>query len=153
MQKNKILIITHSSNNGLNQRQASECANVIGFTNHDITTILDPTTITEDIVKSHNRIIMIVPEWNSSFPWTFKKMIDDSGYPSYFEDTNIFLVGTSNTTFGNIVGINHLTNIFEWIGARVVERVCVPHIQDKFANNDIQVDERLNNAVIAFANC
>lgn len=153
MNTNKILIITHSSHNGLNQRQAMECANVIGFVNHKIAVILDPTTVTEDVIKSHDRIIMIVPEWNSSFPWTFKKMIDDSGYPSIFEGKNIFLVGTSNTTFGNIVGINHLMNIFEWIGARVVERVCIPHIDVKFANNDIQVDERLNNAVIAFANC
>ena len=153
MQMNNILIITHSSNGGINQLQASECANVIGFTRHNIRVVLDPTEITKREIEECDRIIMIVPEWNSSFPWTFKKMIDDSGYPSIFEDKNIFLVGTSNTTFGNIVGINHLANIFEWVGARIVERVCVPNIQDKFANNDIQVDERLNNAVIAFANC
>jgi NAD(P)H-dependent FMN reductase len=151
--QNNILIITHSSETGINQLQSTECANVIGFTNHNIKRILNPEDVTKQDIEENDRIIMIVPEWNSSFPWTFKKMIDDSGYPSYFEDKNIFLVGTSNTTFGNIVGINHLANILEWVGARVVERVCVPHIQDKFANNDIQVDERLNNAVIAFANC
>ena len=153
MEKNNILIITHSTPNGLNGRQVSECANVIGFTNHNIKMILNPEEVTKNDIDEHDRIIMIVPEWNSSFPWSFKKMIDDSGYPSHFEDKNIFIVGTSTTTFGNIVGVNHLTNIFSWIGANVVELVCVPHIDKKFANNDIQIDERLNNAVSAFANC
>ena len=153
MNTKKILIITQSSLNGLNSRQATECANVIGFTNFSIKVIVDPELVNEDLVKQYDRIIMIVPEWNISFPWTFKKMIDDSGYPSYFENKNILLVGTSNTTFGNIVGINHLALVFEWIGARVIDRICVPHIDKKFANDDIQVDERLNDTVIAFANC
>ena len=96
---------------------------------------------------------MIVPEWNSSFPWTFKKMIDDSGYPSYFKGKEILLIGTSNTTFGNVVGVNHLANILEWIGAKVGDKVFVPHIDVKFANNDIQVDERLNERILKFVNC
>lgn len=151
--KNKILIITHSSNNGLNSLQVSECANVIGFTNHSIKMNLDPTKIEREDIIEADKIIMVVPEWNSSFPWTFKKMIDDSGYPSSFENKSVLLVGTSNTTFGNIVGINHLSQILNWLGANVEEKVCIPFIQDKFANDDIQVDERLNNAIIAFSNC
>ncbi len=148
----KILIITHSSLNGLNERQATECANVIGFEHFDITRTSNPL----DFGKHHldcDKIIMIVPEWNTSFPWTFKKMIDDSGYPSYFKGKEILLMGTSNTTFGNIVGINHLHNILEWIGAKVCGKVCVPNIDKKFANNDIQVDERLNERILKFVNC
>ena len=148
-----ILIITHSSNNGLNERQATECANIIGFTKHHIVRKLDPTEITKSDVKDADKIIMIVPEWNSSFPWSFKKMIDDSGYPSYFKESEILLMGTSNTTFGNIVGINHLDNILEWIGAKVCGKVCVPQIDKKFANNNIRVDERLNERVLRFINC
>ena len=150
---NKILIITHSSPNGLNQRQVMECANVIGFTNHDLNTQSDPTEVTREMIESSDKIIMIVPEWNSSFPWTFKKMIDDSGYPSAFEHKQILLIGTSNTTFGNIVGINHLSHILDWLGGTILEKVCIPFIQEKFANDDIVVDERLNNAVIEFSNC
>lgn len=149
----KVLIITHSSVNGLNERQATECANIIGFTNHSITRVLDPTEITKSDIKDADKIIMIVPEWNSSFPWSFKKMIDDSGYPSYFIGKEILLMGTSNTTFGNIVGINHLDNILEWIGAKVCGKVCVPQIDKKFANNNIRVDERLNERVLKFINC
>lgn len=151
--KNKILIVTHSSKTGLNQRQVMECANVIGFTNHDINIQLDPNEVTREIIENSDKIIMIVPEWNNSFPWTFKKMIDDSGYPSAFEGKPALLIGTSNTTFGNIVGINHLSHILDWLGASVLDKVCIPFIQEKFANDDIQVDERFNGAVIEFANC
>jgi NAD(P)H-dependent FMN reductase len=80
-------------------------------------------------------------------------MIDDSGYPSAFEGKQILLIGTSNTTFGNIVGINHLSHILDWLGAAILEKVCIPFIQEKFANDDIKVDERLNEALIGFANC
>jgi NAD(P)H-dependent FMN reductase len=151
--KHKILIVTHSSPNGLNQRQVMECANVIGFTNHDLNIQLDPTTVDREAIESADKIIMVVPEWNSSFPWTFKKMIDDSGYPSAFEGKPVFLVGTSHTTFGNIVGLNHLAHILDWLGAPTLEKVCIPFIQEKFANDDIKVDERLNEALIGFANC
>ena len=153
MLKQKILIITHSSPNGLNQRQVMECANVIGFTNHDLEICLTPDQVDNQMIEAHDKIIMIVPEWNASFPWSFKKMIDDSEWPSVFEGKAILLVGTSSTTFGNIMGITHLSHILEWVGASVVERVCIPHIEEKFANDDIKVDERFNNAVLAFANC
>ncbi len=148
-----VLIITHSSVNGLNERQATECANIIGFTNHNIKRILGPCDVTKQDIKDADKIIMIVPEWNSSFPWTFKKMIDDSGYPSWFIGKEILLIGTSNTTFGNIVGINHLDLVLEWIGAKVSGKICVPHIDKKFANNDIRVDERLNERILKFVNC
>lgn len=151
MTKYKILIVTHSTPTGLNQRQAMECANLIGFTKHDLTICLNPEEV-EDI-SIFDKIIMIVPEWNCSFPWTFKKMIDDSGYPSKLQDRKVLLIGTSNTTFGNIIGISHLSHVLNWVGATVVNSVCVPFIQDKFANDNIIVDERLNNAILVFANC
>lgn len=151
--KSKILIITHSLPMGINNKQSTECANVIGFTNHEIKFANDPTTVEREDILSADKIVMVVPEWNCSFPWSFKKMIDDSGYPSSFEGKPIFLIGTSTTTFGNIVGINHLTHILDWLGAPVLERVCIPKIDEKFANDDIQVDERLNKRLLEFANC
>jgi hypothetical protein len=147
----KILILTHSSPNGLNQRQAMECMNVIGFP-HEYQLINDPELLKYDSVEEMpDRIIMIVPEWNGSFPYSFKKLIDDSGWPSWLKSKKILLIGTSNTTFGNIMGITHLKQILEWIGADVSPKlVCVPKIQEKFANNDIIVDPRLNETVIEF---
>jgi NAD(P)H-dependent FMN reductase len=94
---------------------------------------------------------MIVPEWNGSFPYSFKKLIDDSGYPSWLKDKSILLIGTSNTTFGNVMGTSHLKYILEHIGANVYRKIIsIPHINDKFVNDDIIIDERLANTVKDF---
>jgi hypothetical protein len=58
---NNILIITHSSETGLNQLQSTECANVIGFMKHNIKRVLNPTEGTERDIAETDRIIMIVP--------------------------------------------------------------------------------------------
>ncbi len=146
----KILIITQSSTNGLNHRQAMECMNVLG-SQHTYEIKMDPRYVENEQIKSTDRIIMIVPEWNGSFPFSFKELIDSSGWPSRLKDKKILLIGTSNTTFGNLMGISHLRYILEYVGAEVYPKLlCVPHIQDKFANNNIDVDARLNENIIKF---
>ena len=146
----KVLIITHSSPNGLNQKQAMECMNILGST-HEYQIILDPEFVDNNPIESPDRIIMIVPEWNASFPYSFKKLIDDSGYPSWLKDQSILLIGTSNTTFGNVMGTAHLKHILDYVGANVYRKVVsIPHINEKFANNNIIVDERLQQTLLEF---
>lgn len=146
----KILIITHSSLHGLNQKQAMECMNILG-SSYEYRIIGDPESVDKDLIEDMDKIIMIVPEWNASFPFSFKKLIDDSGHPSWLKGIPILLIGTSNTTFGNIMGITHLKHILEWIGADVFPKlICVPHIDKKFANNNIIIDERLQKNLNEF---
>jgi len=148
-----VLLITHSSDNGLNFRQMMEVQNLINNNNEVSTIKMADMTQNSDIQRA-DKIIMIVPEWNGSFPWTFKKMIDDSEWPSSFNNKSILLIGTSNTTFGNIMGITHLQHILSWCGAKVYhKRVSVPNIDKKFANNNIVVDERMNATVKEFIDC
>ena len=85
--------------------------------------------------------------------WQAEKKSDYQGHKAWFIGKEILLIGTSNTTFGNIVGINHLDLVLEWIGAKVCGKICVPHIDKKFAKNDIRVDERLNERILKFVNC
>lgn len=147
----RILIITHTSDSGLNFRQMMEVVNLLGGKGFEISTIKEADTVEDSDVSRTDKIIMIVPEWNGSFPWTFKKMIDDRGWPSKFSGKEILLIGTSNSTFGNIVGITHLQHILEWCGARVYhKRACIPFIDKKFANDNIIVDDRLNDIVTEF---
>lgn len=147
----RVLIITHSSDSGLNFRQMKEIENLLGYSNYEITSCINPEKIVEWDVVNSDKIIMIVPEWNGSFPWTFKKLIDDSGWPSFFADKEILLVGTSNSTFGNLLGITHLKHILEWCSANVYKkRVCVPNIDVKFSDNNIKVDLRMNEIVKEF---
>ena len=62
---------------------------------------------------------MIVPEWNGSIPYTLKKMIDESGWPSQLKNKDIYLIGTSAGIGGNMNGLSHLTDVLHYVGANV----------------------------------
>ncbi len=148
----KVLIITHSSDGGLNFRQSMEIYNMINHL-YDVEIRKSPMSVNNSDLNDADGIIMIVPEWNGSFPFSFKELIDASGYPSRFSGKKILLIGTSETGFGNLIGITHLQHILEWIGAEVwSKRICVPHLSKKFGDNNIIVDERMNKAVNNFVN-
>ena len=149
----KILIISQTSQSGLNGLQMMEIVNILGGKDLEISTKKEADQVEYYDIERADKIIMIVPEWNGSFPWTFKKMIDFSGYPSSLEGKSILLIGTSSSTFGNLLGISQLSSILGWVGANVYNKpVCVPFIDQKFAKNDIVVDERLNEEVLKFVN-
>lgn len=146
-----VLLVTHSSNTGLNFRQIMEVENLIRGKDIEISKITELDKPEKIEIGNVDKIIMIVPEWNGSFPWTFKKMIDDSGWPSKFQDKEILLMGTSNSSFGNIMGITHLQHILEWCDARVYhKKICIPNIQNKFSNNNIEIDQRMNSILREF---
>jgi NAD(P)H-dependent FMN reductase len=149
----KVLIISQTSQEGLNNLQMMEVVNILGGKGLEIRTKKEADKVEYYDLEEADKIIMIVPEWNGSFPWTFKKMIDFSGYPSSLEGKSILLIGTSSSTFGNLLGISQLSSILGWVGANVYNKpVCVPFIDRKFAKNDIEVDERLNEEVLKFVN-
>jgi hypothetical protein len=154
----KILILTQSSKDGLNYKLSLGCESFIQYEIFKgATSIITLANATDDIpnMKDFTHIIMIVPEWNGSFPYMFKQMIDNSGYPSSFKGTNVLLIGTSNTSFGNILGITQLDAILEWIGAEVFnKKICIPFISEnvtKFAGlqNEEHL-ERLNSSIRKF---
>jgi NAD(P)H-dependent FMN reductase len=106
----------------------------------------------KDIIESDLQI-WVVPEWNGSFPYVFKRIIDDSEYPSHFDGKEIMLIGTSESTFGNLIGITHLEHILQWVGARVFEkRVCFPNMSSMLNANEhaFRDDDRLVSAIEKF---
>jgi NAD(P)H-dependent FMN reductase len=153
----KILILTQSSKDGLNYKLSSGFET---FIQYEILNRVGDITIanaSDDIsnLNEFTHIIMVVPEWNGSFPFMFKQLIDNSGYPSTLKGANILLIGTSNTSFGNILGITQLDTILEWIGAEVFnKKICVPFISQnvtKFSGlQDTEHLERLNSSIRKF---
>lgn len=158
----KILILTQSSKDGLNYKLSLGCES---FIRYDLLkgsiagSIADITlaNATDDIsnMKDFTHVIMIVPEWNGSFPYMFKQLIDNSGYPSTLKGTNILLIGTANTSFGNILGVTQLDTILEWIGAEVFnKKICIPFISDNVTKfSGLQNEEhleRLNSSIRKF---
>lgn len=149
----KVLIITQSTSSGLNQRVAKVCDIIARSSDQQrvTTKILNADEVKLEDIKEHPYQIWIVPEWNGSFPYMFKKLIDNSGYPSSFEGVEILLVGTSDSTFGNLLGITHLEHVLQWCGALVFEkRVCLPFIREIVESDKILEDERLRTTIKKF---
>jgi len=149
----KILIITQSSSTGINQSIANDCEAIIidsfkSIIDSIVIDIVNCNQVNSTLINEADKIIMIVPEWNGSFPFMFKEMIDNSGYPSNFNDKEILLIGTSNTTFGNIIGINHLQYVLSWVGAKVFDKkVFIPNLD---RNGYVEQRNRLIDSIIKF---
>jgi NAD(P)H-dependent FMN reductase len=143
----KILILTQSSVDGMNYSLAKECQNLIEG-GADIRNCSDFDSLE---ISNYTHFIMIVPEWNGSFPFLFKKVIDNSGYPSSFDEKNVLLIGTSDTSFGNLIGITHLQHILEWCGAEVFsKRICIPNIRSHSFDRHKESSRRLITTISKF---
>ena len=146
-----LAIITHTTETGINHLQTMEVINLVRSEFDSIKKFTSPLDVTANDIESVEKIIMIVPEWNGSFPYTFKQMLDNSGWPSFFKGKSILLIGTSNTTFGNIIGLTHLQYVLEFCGSLVHnQKIAIPHLQGKFANNDIVVNQEVNKWIREF---
>jgi NAD(P)H-dependent FMN reductase len=143
----KVLILTQSSIDGMNYNLAKECQEVIQSPSE----IRNCSDFNGSEISNYDHIIMIVPEWNGSFPFMFKTVIDNSGYPSSFEGKNVLLIGTSDTSFGNLIGITHLLHILEWCGAEVFsKRICIPNLRSYSFDRHKEPNHRLISAITRF---
>jgi hypothetical protein len=126
----KIAILTESSKEGLNQSLAEFCStNCSTIIENSEIEIFNFSNFENVWIPRYDAFIMIVPEWNGSFPHTAKKLIDDSGYPSVFQNKDIFLIGTSASQLANVIGVEQLNYILQFVGAKVFsKKVYIPKI-------------------------
>ena len=133
-----ILILTQSTTKGANYRIAKDCSTIIekicGI-DPEIRNFNDlpPHKLIRDI-KEIDKIVMVVPEWNGSFPYTLKKMIDEGFDPATggpFKNKEVYLVGTSGGLGGNMQGLSHLSDILAYVGAKVhPQRIYFPMLKN-----------------------
>ena len=62
-----------------------------------------------DILKTAERFIFILPEYNGSYPGILKMMIDNSDVPNVWWHKKVLLTGVSSGRAGNLRGMEHIT--------------------------------------------
>ena len=97
------------------------------------------------------KLVVIMPEYNGSFPGVLKSFIDCIE-PKHFKEKIIALVGVSAGRSGNLRGMDHLTGIFHYLGAEVlatkVDIANIHTIMDENGNpNDEGVIRRMNRQI------
>lgn len=117
----KNLIIHHSSDTGFGSKISREIYDLLDGDTiirsaPQIISDLDKLEI-EILIKEHSRIVFVMPEFNGSFPSAFKQIVDSSGWPSAFENKPMYLVGFSGGWSRNIMGVNHMKYILDYVKA------------------------------------
>ena len=72
------------------------------------------------LVANGHKFVVIVPEYNGSFPGVLKAFIDGLEYPASFKNKKIGLVGISDGSMGGVLAMSHLTDVFNYLGAEVL---------------------------------
>ena len=81
-----------------------------------------------------DKIIIIVPEYNGSYPGVVKTWIDGLRHPDSLSFKKIALVGLSSGMLGNAVGLSHLNDVLSYLNANVMGlRIKLGNVSQHFS--------------------
>jgi len=85
------------------------------------------------MIQHADKIVFVVPEYNSSFPGVLKAFIDGLDYPYTFKDKKGALIGISSGMQGSGLGLSHLTDILNYLGMHIMAmKLKFAHIEKNF---------------------
>ena len=80
------------------------------------------TKLQDEHLLSSERLIVISPEYNGSYPGILKFFLDACSVRNYaesFKGKKVMLVGVASGRAGNLRGMDHLTGVFNHVGSIV----------------------------------
>ncbi len=110
----------------------------------------------QTILDAHG-ILIVVPEYNGSYPGVLKYFIDMLEFPASLVDKPAAFVGLSAGRWGGIRSVEQLKMVFQYRHGHLYGRACyIPGIGDLLDENgrltDPEVEDRLRTTVTGFAN-
>ena len=75
-------------------------------------------TLLNNEIRPFNKFIIVMPEYNGSFPGILKTFID-SLHPKDWANKKVCLVGVADGRAGNLRGMEHLTGILHYLKMHV----------------------------------
>lgn len=77
---------------------------------------------TRDKMVLTQKFVIIVPEYNGSFPGVLKTFFDGLKFPDTFTNKKCALVGLSSGIQGAVLAMSHLTDILNYCGTHVLSQ-------------------------------
>jgi len=101
-----------------------------------------------------DKFVIIVPEYNGSFPGILKTFFDGLEFPVTFTGKKCALVGISSGIQGSVLAMSHLTDILNYCGTHVLSQKpklsgIEKHLEDGKLANPLYTD-LLRNQIKAF---
>ncbi|WP_291725144.1 NADPH-dependent FMN reductase [Bernardetia sp.] len=92
-------------------------------------------------IKDSEKLIVITPEYNGSFPGIIKTFLDGLEFPNTVKGKKVALVGLSSGSQGAVLATSHLSDIFGYLGAAILPlRARMPFIEKHFDGEKIVND-------------
>ena len=93
------------------------------------------------MLDASDKLVIITPEYNGSFPGVLKAFIDGLPYPGGIRGKKAALIGLSSGGQGGLLAMTHLTDILMYLGTTVLpQRVRLPYI-----DQDLTVEGELRH--------
>jgi chromate reductase, NAD(P)H dehydrogenase (quinone) len=104
-------------------------------------------------IDATDRIVIIAPEYNGSYPGILKTFIDGLRHPDTFSNKKICLVGLSAGVLGNAVGLGHLNDVLSYLNANVLGlRIKLGEVNKHFVDSaftnatfETFIEKQINN--------
>ncbi|SHK85310.1 NADPH-dependent FMN reductase [Hymenobacter psychrotolerans] len=82
-----------------------------------------------DLAAEADKLVLVVPEYNCSYPGVLKTFIDGLPYPGGIRGKKAALVGLGTGAQGGLLALSHLTDVLMYLGTAVLPaRVRLPFI-------------------------
>ena len=82
-----------------------------------------------DMAATADKLVLVVPEHNCSYPGVLKTFIDGLPYPGGIRGKKAALVGLGTGAQGGLLALSHLTDVLMYLGTAVLPaRVRLPFI-------------------------
>lgn len=86
------------------------------------------SAISDQFVKNADKFVFVVPEYNGSIPGITKAFID-AIWPEQFQNKKAALIGLASGRAGNVRGLDHLTNILNYLHVAVLpHKINITHV-------------------------
>lgn len=91
----------------------------------------------QNLISQTTKFLVIIPEYNGSFPGVLKTFIDACAFPESFYDKKACLVGISSGKYGNIRGIEHFNGVCAYLHLNVMPlRIHIGNIKTEINEHD-----------------
>ena len=107
-------------------------------------------TMEKAYLLAAEKLIIVLPEYNGSFPGILKLMIDNTDVKNVWPNKKILLAGVSTGRAGNLRGMEHLTGVLLYLKANVYHnRLPLSVVHTLINDNGLLSDEVTINTLTA----
>lgn len=124
-----------------NLPQAFLFSDLFGQRSHEFQLII------EKYIEHQSKFVFITPEYNGSFAGILKVFLD-SIHPKYWADNKACLTGVSTGRAGNLRGMEHLTNILNYLKVNVYHnKLPISRVDTLVDNGGNLIDEETRKVI------